>query len=132
MSNTLAMKRVFDRNLEAEAVTELEQLLESVSRDPAVSGALALDYSGVVVGGLLRDEIDGDAIASLALAMYKECGAAMLELDRGRLCQTVLLTSHGCLVSSDFGRGLLVVLSNGNDWRRAYSGHAAGTLQTRT
>lgn len=100
------------RVLTIEAARELEACLRPVDDQDGVSGCIIMGYDGLLVASTLPTNFDIESLATLSLASYMTTLQAARAAGHSRVMQLALRTEAGHLVLSDFGRGVLIVVTD--------------------
>jgi predicted regulator of Ras-like GTPase activity (Roadblock/LC7/MglB family) len=103
------------RVLTHEASDEINKLLEHIAQQPNVVGSVIVGHDGILIANSLPKEHDPETIGILSLGIYVNTTNIAKKMGHNHLHQLVSRTPHGYLVIADFGGGILVCVSNGQD-----------------
>lgn len=105
------------RVLTHEASDEINKLLDHIATQPGVVGSVIVGHDGILIANSLPKELDPETIGILSLAIYVNTTNIIRkpEMKHNHLHQLVSRTDQGYLVIADFGGGILVTLSNGQE-----------------
>jgi len=103
------------RVLTHEASDEINKLLEHIATQPGVVGSVIVGHDGILIANSLPKELDPETIGILSLGIYVNTTNIAKKIGHNHLHQLVSRTHHGYLVIADFGGGILVTCSNGQE-----------------
>jgi predicted regulator of Ras-like GTPase activity (Roadblock/LC7/MglB family) len=97
--------------LSAESAAELQALLNSITSQPHVVGAMIVALEGHVLANATPSGTDVGTIAEAAFGLYLNSSDLVHRMHQGnRLHQIVLRSAEGFFVVADFGSGLLIAI----------------------
>jgi predicted regulator of Ras-like GTPase activity (Roadblock/LC7/MglB family) len=103
------------RVLTHEASEEISKLLEHIATQPGVVGSVIVGHDGILIANSLPKELDPETIGILSLGIYVNTTNIAKKIGHNHLHQLVSRTQYGYLVVADFGGGILVTVSNGQE-----------------
>ena len=103
------------RVLTHEASEEISKLLEHIATQAGVVGSVIVGHDGILIANSLPKELDPETIGILSLGIYVNTTSIAKKMGHSHLHQLVSKTQYGYLVVADFGGGILVTVSNGQD-----------------
>jgi predicted regulator of Ras-like GTPase activity (Roadblock/LC7/MglB family) len=103
------------RVLTHEASEEISKLLEHIATQAGVVGSVIVGHDGILIANSLPKELDPETIGILSLGIYVNTTSIAKKMGHSHLHQLVSKTQYGYLVIADFGGGILVTVSNGQE-----------------
>ena len=103
------------RVLTHEASDEINKLLEHIATQAGVIGSVIVGHDGILIANSLPKELDPESIGILSLAIYVNTTNISKKMGHNHLHQLVSRTHLGYVVVADFGGGILVTVSNGQE-----------------
>jgi predicted regulator of Ras-like GTPase activity (Roadblock/LC7/MglB family) len=103
------------RILTTEAASELQQLLQHIGQQRTVIGSVIIGHDGLLIANTLPPDFDAESMGQFALGIYMNTSTTVTILGHEHIHQFVGRTPRGYIVIADFGGGLLVTISEGNE-----------------
>ncbi len=103
------------RILTREAAQELQQLLHLIGQQEGVIGSVIVGHDGLLIANVMPADVDAESVGQWALGIYMNTATSIKKIGQDRVHQIVGKTPRGYIVIADFGGGLLVTMSNGQD-----------------
>ncbi|MBA3994286.1 MAG: hypothetical protein C0469_12230 [Cyanobacteria bacterium DS2.3.42] len=103
------------RVVSLEAAQQMAAVLEPVLQCPGVSGYMVCGYDGLTISSSFPGDVDIEMLGGCALVTFMNSHSIMKVLGHTRINQLILNTPGGCMLLADFGKGILVTLTNEMD-----------------
>jgi predicted regulator of Ras-like GTPase activity (Roadblock/LC7/MglB family) len=103
------------RVLTIEASSELQQLLQQIGLQKSVIGSVIIGHDGLLIANTLPPDFDAESMGQFALGIYMNTSTTVTKLGHEHIHQFVGRTPRGYIVIADFGGGLLVTITEGNE-----------------
>ncbi len=103
------------RVITLEAAQQLAVVLEPVRTFRGVIGYMVCGYDGLPVTYSLPQDVDIELLGGCALVTFMNSHSIMKVMGHTRVNQMILNTPGGCMLLADFGKGILVTLTNDRD-----------------
>jgi predicted regulator of Ras-like GTPase activity (Roadblock/LC7/MglB family) len=103
------------RVLTLEAADEINKLLNHIATQPGVVGSVIVGHDGILIASNLPPEVDPESVGIWSLGIYVNTLNSTKKLGHNHLHQLVARSRMGYLVVADFGGGILVTVSNGQE-----------------
>ena len=97
---------------EAHLIDELRSLLVQINGQKEVLGSLIVGHDGTVIAHNVSNEIDFETVGISSLGIYMHSDHVASRLLHNQIEQVLLRTTQGYTIISDFGAGILVVLTD--------------------
>lgn len=103
------------RVLTLEAADEINKLLNHIATQPGVVGSVIVGHDGILIASNLPSDVDPESVGIWSLGIYVNTLNSTKKLGHNHLHQLVARSRFGYLVVADFGGGILVTVSNGQE-----------------
>ena len=103
------------RILTMEASQDLQELLAQIGRQQGVIGSVIVGHDGLLIANTMPSDMDAESVGVWALGVYMNTDHVTKKMGHDRVHQVVSRTPRGYVVIADFGGGLLVTVTDGND-----------------
>ena len=103
------------RVLTLEAADEINKLLQHIGMQPGVVGSVIVGHDGILIASNLPKEFDPEAVGVWSLGIYVNTTGVSKRMGHNHLHQLVARSQQGYLVIADFGGGILVTVSDGQE-----------------
>jgi predicted regulator of Ras-like GTPase activity (Roadblock/LC7/MglB family) len=103
------------RILTTEAAQELNTLLHHIGTIPSVIGSVIVGHDGLLIANTMPQDIEAESIGQWAMGIYMNTTDNILKMNQKKVHQIVGKTPRGYIVIADFGGGLLVTISDGQE-----------------
>lgn len=103
------------RILTTEASQDLQELLGQIGKQAGVLGSVIVGHDGLLIANTMPQDMDAESVGVWALGVYMNTEHVTKKMGHDRVHQVVSRTPKGYVVIADFGGGLLVTLTEGND-----------------
>jgi predicted regulator of Ras-like GTPase activity (Roadblock/LC7/MglB family) len=103
------------RILTTEAAQELNTLLHHIGTLPSVVGSVIVGHDGLLIANTMPPDIEAESIGQWAMGIYMNTTDNIIKMNQKRVHQIVGKTPRGYIVIADFGGGLLVTISDGQE-----------------
>jgi predicted regulator of Ras-like GTPase activity (Roadblock/LC7/MglB family) len=103
------------RILTTEAAQELNTLLHHIGTLPSVVGSVIVGHDGLLIANTMPQDIEAESIGQWAMGIYMNTTDNIIKMNQKRVHQIVGKTPRGYIVIADFGGGLLVTISDGQE-----------------
>jgi len=100
------------RILTIKALEDLRGILNEITRHEDVIGWAIIGSDGLMVAGMLPDELNSENLAVRALSIYMGTEAMLEGIGTERLQQIILQTEMGAVFVANFGEGIFITISN--------------------
>lgn len=112
---TKGMQQSHARVVTLEAAQQLAAALEPVTSMKGVIGYLVCGYDALPIASSLPPEVDVEMLGGCALVTYMNSHSIIKVMGHSRIRTMICQTPLGCMLLSDFGKGLLVTVTSEND-----------------
>lgn len=112
---TKGMQQSHARVVTLEAAQQLAAALEPVTNMKGVIGYLVCGYDALPIASSLPPEVDVEMLGGCALVTYMNSHSIIKVMGHSRIRTMICQTPLGCMLLSDFGKGLLVTVTSEND-----------------
>jgi predicted regulator of Ras-like GTPase activity (Roadblock/LC7/MglB family) len=98
-----------------EAAQQMAVVLEPVLDCASVLGYMVCGYDGLPISSSLPADVDIELLGGCALVAFMNSHSIMKVMGHTKINQMILNTPGGCMLLADFGKGILVTLTNETD-----------------
>ncbi len=102
------------RVLTIKALEDLRGILNDITRHEDVIGWAILGSDGLMVAGVLPEEINAENLAVRALSVYMGTEDMLERIGTDKLQQIILWSEVGSVFVANFGEGIFITISNAN------------------
>ncbi|HEY9786468.1 MAG TPA: roadblock/LC7 domain-containing protein [Candidatus Obscuribacterales bacterium] len=103
------------RVISLEIAKQLQEALEPIEMCNGVIGSLVVGYDGMLIASTLPQDLDTESLGTGALVTYMNSQNILWDLRQDKIQQLISKTPCGYTIFSDFGRGILVTLTESSD-----------------
>ena len=103
------------RILTMEASADLQSLLKEIGAQEKVIGSVIVGHDGLLIANTMPEEVDAESMGVWALGVYMNTEHVTKKMGHDRVHKVVSRTPRGYVVIADFGRGLLVTITDGTE-----------------
>jgi predicted regulator of Ras-like GTPase activity (Roadblock/LC7/MglB family) len=103
------------RVLTMEASQDLQELLGQIGKQQGVIGSVIVGHDGLLIANTMPSDMDAESVGVWALGVYMNTEHVTKKMGHDRVHQVVSRTPRGYVVIADFGGGLLVTVTDGNE-----------------
>lgn len=101
------------RVLTIEAAEEIYKLLNHIAAQPGVVGSCIVGHDGIPIANNMPQEYDPESVGAWSLGVYVNTTNVIKRMGHNHLHQLVAKSHFGYLIIADFGGGILVTVSSG-------------------
>ncbi len=98
-----------------EAAQQLAVALEPVLNTRGVAGYMVCGYDGLPISSNLPADVDMELLGGCALVTFMNSHSIMKVMGHTKINQLICHTPGGCMLLADFGKGILVTVTNDRD-----------------
>lgn len=103
------------RVITMDAAQQMANALEPLLRVQGVVGYMLCGYDGLPIASELPNDVDIELLGGCTLVSYMNSHHIIKVMGHSRIKQIIMQMPVGCMLLADFGKGVLVTLSNEND-----------------
>lgn len=103
------------RVLTIKALEDLKNILNDITMHEEVIGWAIIGSDGLLVAGALPEELNAENLAVRALSIYMGTEEMLERIGNERIQQIILQSEVGAVYLANFGEGVFVTISNGNE-----------------
>ncbi len=103
------------RVISIDTAQQMASAIDPVMKVPGVVGYLVCGYDGMAISSSLPNDVDIELLVGCTMVAYMNSHNIVRVMGHTRIKQMIFNTPGGCMLWSDFGKGILVTLTNDRD-----------------